>query len=70
MRIPRWLLGTLVALAAVLPASLVAQGVTTATLTGSVTGAEGPVSRARITAVHLPSGTTYRATTRSDWRRS
>ena len=68
MRIPRWMLGALIALATVPPASLAAQGVTTATLIGTVTGAEGPVSRARITAVHQPSGTTYQASTRSDGR--
>ena len=68
MRIPRWMLGALVALTAVCPASLAAQGVTTATLIGTVTGTEGPISRARISAVHEPSGTRYQATTRSDGR--
>lgn len=45
------------------------QGVTTSSLTGTVTGPGGvPVAGARVTAVHLPSGTTYQGTARSDGR--
>jgi len=49
--------------------ALGAQGVTTASVTGRLTGPGGaPVEGARVTAVHLPSGTTYNATTRADGR--
>ncbi len=69
MRIPSWLWGVAVALVAVLPGQLSAQGVTTSMLTGLVTGPAGePIIRARVTAVHQPSGTTYQAETRSDGR--
>jgi outer membrane receptor protein involved in Fe transport len=49
--------------------ALRAQGVTTASMTGrvSVPGDAG-VPGARVTAVHLPSGTSYGATTRADGR--
>jgi hypothetical protein len=51
------------------PGSAAAQGVTTASLTGRVTNAQGgPVAGASITAVHQPSGTRYTAVTRSDGR--
>ncbi len=50
-------------------AALGAQGVTTASVTGRVTGPGGAgVEGARVTAVHLPSGTTYNAGTRADGR--
>ena len=52
--------------AAAAPAALLAQGVTTSAMSGIVTGSDGaPVPEATITAVHLPSGTTYRAFARS-----
>lgn len=51
-----------------LPVSLAGQGVTTSTLTGTVTSAAGPVAEARVTAVHQPSGSTYQAIARSDGR--
>lgn len=55
-------------LAAGAPA-LVAQGVTTASISGTVTGADGgPLTGATVTAVHRPSGTTYQALTRADGR--
>jgi hypothetical protein len=48
------------------PAALLAQGVTTSAMSGIVTGTDGmPVPEATITAIHLPSGTTYRAFARS-----
>ena len=68
MRITRWILGVAIALATVLPGQSHAQGVTTSTLSGSVKGPAGPVAGARITAVHQPSGSTYRAVARSDGR--
>lgn len=46
-----------------------AQGVTTGALSGLVTdAAEKPVSGASVIAIHVPSGTTYEATTRADGR--
>ena len=49
--------------------ALGAQGVTTASVTGRLTGPGGAgVAGARVTAVHLPSGSTYNATTRGDGR--
>jgi hypothetical protein len=46
-----------------------AQGVTTGVIAGVVTDAQKqPVSGAEVIAIHLPSGTTYQATTRSDGR--
>jgi outer membrane receptor protein involved in Fe transport len=63
------MLGAAIALTAVLPGQLVAQGVTTSMLTGLVTGPTGePVARARVTAIHQPSGTTYQTEARSDGR--
>ena len=54
---------------AVRAAALGAQVVTTAAVTGRVTGQGGaPVAGARVTAVHQPSGTTYNASTRADGR--
>jgi Carboxypeptidase regulatory-like domain len=68
MKRSRPLLRLLTVVALSLPLRLTAQGVTTSTLTGSVTGPNGPVVGARITAVHQPSGSTYRAIARSDGR--
>ncbi|MGH7711929.1 MAG: carboxypeptidase-like regulatory domain-containing protein, partial [Gemmatimonadaceae bacterium] len=54
----------LVAIAALLcaPTSVVAQGVTTAALHGVVTGEDGvAISRANVLALHVSSGTQYRA---------
>ncbi|MBI2402406.1 MAG: TonB-dependent receptor [Gemmatimonadetes bacterium] len=49
--------------------ALVAQGVTTASITGIVTDEDqSPVPEATVTAIHDPSGTTYSARTRSDGR--
>jgi hypothetical protein len=49
--------------------TLLAQGVTTASITGRVTGpAAVPLENARVSAVHLPSGTTYGAAARADGR--
>ena len=45
------------------------QGVTTSALTGVVTSQEGPpIASARVVAVHLPSGTLYRASVTSSGR--
>jgi hypothetical protein len=57
----------LVATNAPLPA--LAQGVTTGSMSGVVTDQQAqPVSGASVIAIHLPSGTTYETTTRSDGR--
>ena len=62
-------LALLVALLVGLPATLPAQGVTTGSLTGLVTDQGGqPVAGANVIAIHLPSGSTYEATTRADGR--
>ena len=68
MKFPRWFLPLLTAVVLLTPLRLTAQGVTTSTVTGTVTGPAGPVGGARVTAVHQPSGTTYRAVARSDGR--
>ncbi|MFL5576747.1 MAG: carboxypeptidase regulatory-like domain-containing protein [Gemmatimonadaceae bacterium] len=48
------------------PAALAAQGVTTSAMNGIVTGEDGaPLAGATVTAVHVSSGTLYRATVRS-----
>jgi hypothetical protein len=48
------------------PATLAAQGVTTSAITGFVTTQEGsPVAEATVLAEHVPSGTQYRAVTRT-----
>ena len=48
------------------PATLAAQGVTTSALTGFVTTQEGsPVAEATVVAEHVPTGTQYRAVTRT-----
>jgi hypothetical protein len=55
--------------ATVLSSTLHAQGVTTSTLTGFVSSTEGQaLSVANIVAVHIPSGTQYRATVTSSGR--
>jgi hypothetical protein len=52
-----------------LPSQLIAQGVTTSSLTGVVTSTEGELlSVANIVAVHLPTGTAYRASVTSSGR--
>ena len=65
-------LRSLVALAALVafaPSDVSAQGVTTGSLAGVVTDQGGaPVSGANVIAIHVPSGSTYEATTRSDGR--
>jgi hypothetical protein len=70
-----WLGGRIVlclmSLSLTLPASAAAQGVTTGSLTGIVKDAqEKPVAGATVLALHVPSGTTYEATTRADGRYS
>ncbi|HEX6323622.1 MAG TPA: carboxypeptidase-like regulatory domain-containing protein, partial [Vicinamibacterales bacterium] len=46
-----------------------AQGVTTGSLAGTVVNAQGqPVAGASVIAIHIPSGSTYEATTRADGR--
>jgi hypothetical protein len=51
------------------PSSVLAQGVTTSALTGNVSSQDGPaIPSARVTAVHLPSGTLYRASVTSSGR--
>lgn len=45
-----------------------AQGVTTGSMNGAVVGPNGPLAAARVSAVHVPSGTVYSALTRSDGR--
>ena len=66
-RLIRWrTAGTLLLLAAAWPARAAAQGVTTAAIDGFVTQETGePIAEANIVAVHLPSGTQYRAVARS-----
>ena len=55
--------------AALAPLSLGAQGVTTSALTGIVTDPDGqPIVNATVTAVHVPSGTQYRASVTSSGR--
>lgn len=52
-----------------LPATAAAQGVTTGSLSGIVTDAQGqPVAGSTVVALHVPSGTSYEATTRADGR--
>ena len=67
-----YLFALAVAFAAVsAPAGLAAQGVTTGSMSGVVTGAQGqPVSGASVIAIHEPSGTSYEGTTRADGRYS
>ncbi len=62
------LLVTLLSLTAVLvaPPEVLAQGVTTSAMTGFVTSLEGaPLAEATVVAQHLPSGTQYRAVSRT-----
>jgi hypothetical protein len=57
------------ALSFLLPGAAGAQGVTTGAIAGSVMDSAGPpLAGARVTAVHGPSGTTYRSVTRADGR--
>lgn len=68
MRFMRWTAGAAVALATLMPGRLHAQGVTTGSLTGTVTSSGAPVAGANVTAVHVESGTRYGTVTRSDGR--
>ena len=68
--LPEWLgrpaVAVLALLALLLPSTPgYAQGVTTGTITGVVMNAEQPVSGAAVIAIHLPSGTSYEARSRS-----
>ena len=48
------------------PAMLLGQGVTTAAMSGTVSDLDGaPLTEANVVAVHVPSGTQYRAVTRA-----
>ena len=48
------------------PATLLGQGVTTAAVSGTVSGQDGaPLTEANVVAVHVPSGTAYRAVARA-----
>ena len=59
----------MLALSLVLPAALVAQGVTTGAFAGKVVDIDGnPVMGAAITIVHAPTGTQYTTLTRADGR--
>ena len=66
------LLTGILSLAALLPATAspaAAQGVTPGSMAGVVVDANmAPVRDAQVIAIHLPSGTTYEATTRPDGR--
>src|SRR5438105_5677613 len=71
----RWIVGTRRALVAValfsvfVAGSVQAQGVTTGAVAGIVTDSAGaPLDGVRVVALHGPSGTTYRAVTRTDGR--
>ncbi len=67
IRRPGFAFGTLLAFAtlSLLPAPLAGQGVTTSALSGLVSAVEGATpAAASILAIHLPSGTQYRAVTR------
>ena len=62
-------LAALTALLAFSPSAATAQGVTTGSLAGVVTDQGGQVvAGANVIAIHLPSGSTYEATTRADGR--
>jgi hypothetical protein len=64
-----WSLSLLVCLLAGAASRASAQGVTTGALNGIVTDAQQqPIAGAIVVALHLPSGTTYEATTRADGR--
>jgi carboxypeptidase family protein/TonB-dependent receptor-like protein len=67
MAMPRRFLGPLLFSTVVLmPSALQAQGVTTSAMNGLVTSLEGtPVAEASVVALHVPSGTQYRAVARS-----
>ena len=49
-------------------APLLAQGLTTGSIAGTVRNAQGPIASSRVVAVHQPSGTTYQVATRADGR--
>lgn len=62
-------LALMVGLLLSLPAeTMYAQGVTTGSMSGTVQSESGPVTTARVVAVHQPSGTTYQAVARADGR--
>ncbi|MDB4880504.1 MAG: hypothetical protein JWL60_1950 [Gemmatimonadetes bacterium] len=50
------------------PPTLGAQGVTTSSMSGVVSGPAGGIAGARVTALHRPSGSSYSTTSRSDGR--
>ena len=60
-----------ISIIALTPVVARAQGVTTSALTGTVTSSDGqPLANATVTAIHVPSGTQYRATVTSSGRYS
>ena len=61
------LLAMLLMVAAAAP-ELIAQGVTSGSMTGVVRADRGPVAGSRVVAVHQPSGTSYSTTSRADGR--
>jgi hypothetical protein len=64
---PLWIV--LYATLSLAPSVLSGQGVTTASLTGFVTSTEGtPIENANVVAVHVPTGTLYRASVTSSGR--
>lgn len=64
--VPTLIRALLVGAVALAPAPLWGQGVTTGAINGLVTSVEGtPVADANVVAVHVPSGTQYRAAARS-----
>src|ERR687898_390149 len=63
-RWPRCVL--LLSMLELIPSALLAQGVTTAAVNGLITSIDGaPIAEANVAAVHVPSGTRYRAVSRA-----
>ena len=65
----RWLCAIALAIVWLGPRHVLAQGVTTGSMTGLVHDAQGGVvPGVTVTAVHVPSGTSYEAVTQADGR--